>query len=121
MAPTHISAHHFPYPSHPKNPPPRLPPPLPPPHLPPRRSPHPLRDHVPRVRRRYHAIIPQPCARKHSLALALDARFEVWVDGFADGGHDGRELGGAHDGGFGAGPGPEETGGVGAAAGIGRI
>lgn len=106
-----------PHPSHPKNPPLRLPLPRPPP----LRRPQPLRHHRPRLRRRNHAIIPQPRARKHSLALALDARFQVGIDGFANGGHDGGELGGAHDGGFGAGPGPEEAGGVGAAAGGGLI
>lgn len=79
------------------------------------RGAQPLRQHAARVRRRDHAVVPQASRGVDGVALALDARLQLWVNGLAHRFHHGAELCRAHDADFGRGPHPEETWGIGAA------
>lgn len=73
-----------------------------------------LRQHAARVGRRNHAVVPQAGRGVDGVALALDARLQLWVDGLAHRFHHGAELRRAHDADFGRWPHPEETWGIGA-------
>lgn len=73
-------------------------------------------EHVPGLRGRDDAVVPQPGGREGGVTLALDAVAQFRVDRLAHGLHDGRELVGAHDADLRVGPHPQEPGAVGAPA-----